>query len=153
MLAHGSHTIFADYFQFYLWDKDTDPEAPVDYSDDDVSNRIKTGPNVAVIQPVRNMEVPFEIEIHESDPGFDPDDWDHIAECSLELPSGHLEIHECTGGPIAEFSIPQGVYRVRALFGKLEELSDDELDGNDHYKATLWPSPYGELKVIKQWNA
>ena len=129
------------------------PEAPTEYTDDDIERRIKTGPHVAVIQPVRKMDVPVEIEIHESDPGCESDVWDHIAECSLELPSGHLEVHKCTDGPIADFSIPPSVYRVRALFGKLGELSDDELDGNDHYKITLWPSPYVDLKVIKQWIA
>ena len=125
MLARGSYTVFADYFQFYLWDKDADPEAPTEYSDDDINNRIKTGRNVAVIQPVRNMEVPVEIEIHESDPGSNPDDWDHVAECSLELPSGHLEIHECTGGPIAEFSIPQPAFRNRRSMQQRFQKSSD----------------------------
>lgn len=153
MIDHGSYTIFADYYQFYLWDKETDPEAPTDYTDEDVARRVKTGPNVVVIQPIRNMDVPVEIQIHETNPGFNVDDWDHVAECSLNLPSGHLELHECTGGAIAEFSIAPGVYRVRALFGKLGELSDDQLDGNDHYKVTLWSSPYADVQVVKQWEA
>jgi hypothetical protein len=58
-----SYTIFADYHQFYLWDKEIAPDAPTDYTDADVEKRIKTAPNVVVIQPERNMGVPVELTL------------------------------------------------------------------------------------------
>ena len=39
--------VFADYHQFYLWDRGMNAEAPTDYTDEDVRRRIKTGPHVA----------------------------------------------------------------------------------------------------------
>lgn len=148
-----TYTIFADYHQFYLWDKKVEPDAPADYTDEDIQNRIKAAPNVVVIQPERNMEVPVEVEIFEGAPSLELALWDHIAEASLELPSGILEIHECTGGPIDEIQFPPGSYRVRACFGKLDELSEDGLDGNDHYRLEIWPEPFAPVKVLKQFGS
>jgi hypothetical protein len=71
-------------------------EAPTDYTDEDCRRRIKTGPHVVVIQPERNMTVAVEVEVHDADPGFDPAEWDHIAEASLHLSTGQLQVHECT---------------------------------------------------------
>jgi hypothetical protein len=39
-LQHQAFELFADYHQFYLWDKGTDPQAPVDYTDEDVERRV-----------------------------------------------------------------------------------------------------------------
>jgi hypothetical protein len=145
--------IFADYFQFYIWDAGVDPSAPIDYTDADLRNRIKVAPNVVVIQPIRNMTVPVELDVCSSDPGVELQDWDHVAECSLELPTGMLQVHECTGGAILDISVAPGVYRLRAHFGGLDMLSEDGLEGDDHYKIVLWkeqtPTP---LRILKQWE-
>src|SRR5687767_13813969 len=90
--------LFADYFQFYVWDKGALPDAPTDWTEEDVVNRLKAAPHVVVVCPVRNMTVPVKLEVFASEPELRSDLWDHIAECSLELPSGQLELHECTGG-------------------------------------------------------
>ena len=145
-----SYSIFADYNQFYLWDKDVGPNAPTDYTDADIERRIKVAPNVVVIQPERNMDVPVVLEVTDSEPEPDFEEWDHIAEASLELPSGHLEIHECTGGSIDQINLEPGTYRIRAYYGGLNELSEDGLDGNDHYKLILWRSSYSPVVVLKQ---
>jgi len=50
-----SMVVFADYHQFYVWDAGSAPVAPVDYTDDDLRRMVKVGPNVLVVQPVRNM--------------------------------------------------------------------------------------------------
>ncbi|TWU06725.1 hypothetical protein CA54_51240 [Symmachiella macrocystis] len=152
MRDHGSFQVFADYFQFYLWDKEKRPIAPVDYTDEDIKRRVKTAPYIVVIQTARNMSVPFQIEIYETAPGFEANDWDHIAECSLDVPSGCLQIHESTGGPIADFTVTPSCFRIRAFFGKLGGVSDNGLDGNDHYKVTMWPAEYLEVHVVKQWE-
>jgi hypothetical protein len=55
-----------------------------------VARRIKTGTHVVVVQPERNMDVPVEIEIYDSEPPFNADGWDHIAEASLHVPTGQL---------------------------------------------------------------
>ena len=150
-LQHQAVEVFADYNQFYLWDRGTNPEAPVDYTDEDVERRIKTGPNVVVIQPERNTTVAVEIEVHDAEPPFDPGDWDHVAEASLHLPTGQLQVHECTGGPVADFAVKPGWYRVRSFHGGLDAISPDGLEGEDRYKIVLWPAPAADVAVIKQY--
>lgn len=149
MTQRKAFDVFADYHQFYLWDRGKTNQAPEDYTDEDVRRRIKTGPHVVVIQPERNTTVPVIVEVHDADPGFDPAAWDHVAEASLHLPTGRLQVHECTGGPVAEFAVEPGWYRVRSLGGGFATLPGS--DGSDHYLAVLWPAPPAGVRVVKQW--
>ena len=152
-LQHKVFEVSVDYRQFYLWDSGMDPEAPESYSDDDVARRIKIGTHVVVIQPERNSGVPVEVEVHDLEPEYDPGEWDHIAEASLHLPTGQLQVHECIGGRVAEFLVDAGWYRVRSFHDGLDTIDDSGLGGNDHYRVVLWPAPPEEYRVLKQWNA
>lgn len=145
------YEIFADYHQFYLWDHGEMPDAALDYTEEDLQLRVKTAPFLVVIQPERNMSVPVELDILDGPPDEALGLWDHVVEASLDLPSGRLEIHECTGGSIDILSVAPGTYRVRACFGGLTTLTDDRLDGEDHYRLVLWPAPAAPLAVIKQF--
>jgi hypothetical protein len=144
--------VFADYHQFYLWDAGVAPDAPTDYVDDDAVRMVKVAPHIVVIQPVRNMVVPVEVQLHARDPGYDPHAWDHVAECALDLPTGQLQVHECTGGPVLDLAVTPGTYRVRAAFAGLHTLSADGVDGDDRYTLVLWPGPAIDLTIVKQWR-
>lgn len=148
-----SYTILADYHQFYLWDHGEAPDPPTAYTDEDIARRIKAADFVVVVQPERNMEVPVEIEVAETAPDLALDRWDHVAEASLALPSGRLEIHECTGGSVDILPVSPATYRVRACFAGLGTLTEDGLDGEDRYRIVLWPAPFAELAVLKQYAA
>jgi hypothetical protein len=148
-----SVTVFADYFQFYLWDPEADPKAPEDWTDQNVSDRMRIGPSIVVVCPARNTKVPVTVEVFDSDPGIDLDAWDHVAEATLETRSGLVQVHECTGGPVGEFRVQPGAYRLRACFAGLDSLSDNGLDGDDWYHVTLWPDSGRELVVLKRWSA
>lgn len=147
------YEIFADYFQFYLWDAGEKPVPPSDYSHDDVVRRIKAAPHVVVIQPVRNMDVAVDLDIADAAPALDLAKFDHVAEASIDLPSGQLEIHECTGGSIDIVALAPGSYRVRACFSGLDTLSEDGLDGDDRYHLTVWPAPAAPVGIRKQYEA
>lgn len=146
------YDVFADYHQFYLWDHGANPDAPTDYTDLDCTRRIKAAPFIVVVLPERDMTIPVEIEITGGAPALSLDQWDHVAEASLDIPSGRLEIHECTGGSVDVLSTPPDVYRVRVYFGGLGSISDDELDGDDYCKIVLWPAPVDDVKVLKQYT-
>ena len=62
------------------------------------------------------MSVPVEIEIVDGAPALDFGAWDHVAEASLDLPSGRLEIHQCTDGSVDILAVAPGPYRVQAPF-------------------------------------
>ncbi|MDG3007222.1 hypothetical protein [Paludisphaera mucosa] len=151
-LQRQAFEVFADYHQFYLWDRGMTQEAPEEYTDEDVRRRIKTGPHVVVIQPERDMTVAVEVEIHDAEPACDLDAWDHVAEASLHLRTGRLQVHECTGGPVAEFAIEPGWYRVRSHHGGFDTIEEAGTDGDDHYLAVLWPAPADDVRILKQWD-
>ena len=146
------YSVFADYHQFYLWDHGVSPDAPTNYTEENTTRRIKAAPFVVVIQPERNMDVPVEIEVTDAPPDLDLDAWDHVAEASLDVPSGRLELHECTGGLIDVLTVEAGTYRIRAYYGGLTTLSQDGLDGDDHYRIVLWPAPSADTVVLKQFD-
>jgi hypothetical protein len=141
--------VFADYHQFYLWDAGMNPQAPEEYTDEDVERMVKVAPHVVVVQPVRNSTVPVRVEVHDRDPGWDPDGWDHVVECSLDVSTGHLQVHECTGSPRLDLQITPGSYRVRVLFTGLDAISNNGLEGDDRYVVSLWPAEARALRVLK----
>jgi hypothetical protein len=145
------YAIFADYFQFYLRDHGAQPLAPDDYDEGDIARRIKAAPHIVVIQPERNMTVPVEVALAETAPADDFDGWDHVAEASLDLPSGRLEIHECTGGSVDVLAVTPGCHRVRAYFGGLDTIGADGLEGEDRYRIVLWPAAAGPVTVLKAY--
>jgi hypothetical protein len=146
------YEIFADYHQFYLMDAEKYPNPPVDYTDEDVRQRIKAEKFIVVIQPERNMTVPVDLEILVSEPEEDFENWQHIAEASLDLPSGKLQIEECGGETKDVLVLPSGSYRIRAFYGDLDKLSFNGLDGDDHYKVVMWQAPFESIEILKQYN-
>ena len=130
--------VFADYYQFYAWDpQESRRQAPEHWSDQDVADRAKVVPGVVVICPVRNMEVPVEVGIWDSEPQVVFDAWQHVIEAPLAT-AGQIEIHECTGGSLACFTVEPGDYTVRALYRGLDTLSEDGLEGKDFYEVQIW---------------
>lgn len=151
LVNRWSGTIFADYNQFYLWDSGRTQEAPTDYNDQDIVRRIKTGKFVVVIQPERNFTVPVAVEVHDSEPPLDVSEWDHVAEASLHLPTGALQVHESTGGVVTDFAVTPGWYRVRSLYAGLSTVSG--IEGSDQYTVEAWPSPERPVRIVKQFEA
>lgn len=145
--------VFADYHQFYVQDGGINPPAPEEWTDEDIENRSKTAANVVVVCPLRNMTVPVELVVHDSEPPADSLTPDHAVECSLALPTGHLQLHECTGGPVLNLQVAPGTYRVRLIYRGLASISKSGLEGNDFYKIELWPGTEHELQVTRRWAA
>lgn len=135
-----------------MQDHEAKPDAPTDYATEDTERRIKTGPFIIAVLPERNTDVPVEIEVLDQPPDLVLESWDHVAEASLDVPSGRLEIHECTGGSIDILPLPAGPYRVRVYFGGLGTPDEKRLDGDDHYRVVLWPAPHAGGAALKQYT-
>ncbi len=153
-MASYDYKIFADYHQFYLMDDEVQPLIPEDVTGEDCRLRIKVAPHIMVVYPARNMEVPVTIEVHDAEPSTDLAAWDHVAECSLEVPSGRIVIAGCTDylPDCARLLVVPGTYRAQVQYGGLGSLSEDGLAGDDHYRISLWPAPYKEVQIIKQYE-
>jgi hypothetical protein len=100
-------------------------------------------PGLIAVGTVRNMTVPVRIVIHREKPPLQPEPWDRINECSISIESGKIVVMGCTDyyPDAARILVDPGVYRVRIHYGGLDTLSENELDGDDHYELILWPEP------------
>jgi hypothetical protein len=145
--------LFADYFQFYLQDEQASGDLSDSWSPDAVKNLLALAPGTIGVGTVRNMTVPVTVETRETEPSNDDfNAWDHINECSIDVPSGRLVIAGCTDyfPDAARLSLEPGCYRARIYYGELDSLGEDQLEGNDHYKIVLWQVDKAEPKVLKQ---
>ena len=145
--------LFADYFQFYLQDE-TIPEIDPDlWTKEAVDRLLAVSAGYLMVGTVRNMTVPVTIEVFEREPPEEVGTWDQINECGLEVPSGRIVVAGCTDyfPDAARISVPPGWYSVRVLYGNLDALSEDGLEGDDFYRVLLWPSDGPlSLTVVKQ---
>jgi hypothetical protein len=151
-IRNESIYVFADYHQFYVQDGAANPPAPEDWTDADIAHRAKAAANVLVVCPVRNMTVPVKVELHDVTPQLQSATADHLVECSLALPSGHLQVHECTGGAVLNWQVEPGQYEVAVLYSCLGSVSTDGLDGDDHYQVLLWRGADRPLRVVQEWS-
>lgn len=151
-IRNESIEVFADYHQLYVQDGTVNVPAPEDWTDADVANRAKAAANVVVVCPVRNMTVPVQVELHDVAPELQSSKADHLVECSLALPSGHLQVHECTGGAVRNWQLEPGEYEVAVLYSRLDSVSADGLDGDDHYQVLLWRGAKRPLRVLREWS-
>jgi hypothetical protein len=95
----------------------------------------------------------FELLAQEPEQDFEA--WDQVTECSIEVPSGRLVIAGCTDyfPDAARIEVAAGTYRVRVSYGGLDTLSEDGLDGDDHYRVQLWMASKIEPRVLKERTA
>jgi hypothetical protein len=143
MTSH-QYELFADYSQFYLQDDDQElgnlSEA---WTDEAVDRLLAVAPGVVGIGTIRATTVPVTIEVHDNEPEADLLSWDHIAECDLEVKTGRVVVAGCTDylPDAVRMAVSPGLYRARASYGGLDSLSEDGLEGGDHYRVQLWPVP------------
>lgn len=109
-------------------------------------------PGTIGVGTVRDMRVPVIVEVSDAEPLEDTITWDQVNECTLEVQSGRIVVAGCTDyfQDAARIEVSPGSYRARLYYGNLDALSEDGLDGDDHYKVVLWRADPGPVKVLKQ---
>jgi hypothetical protein len=144
--------LFADYFQFYLQDESAEGDLSSSWTDETVAQLLALAPGTIGVGTVRDMEVPVDLELRDDSPSDDLNVWDHVNECSIEVPSGRIVVAGCTDyfPDATRVEVRPGTYRARICYGGLDTLSEDGLEGDDHYKIVLWPSPAEDMRVLKQ---
>jgi hypothetical protein len=145
--------LLADYFQICLRDE-AHPDLPDDYTDEAIARRLVAGPHAVILHTARNMTVPIRVEWHDQRPKVDLDAYQHVVEARLDCPSGQLVLAGLTDYyPTApRLSVKAGPLGVRASLSGLGTLSEDGLEGDDHYVVQLWPGAEPEgVRVLKAW--
>lgn len=146
------YKLFADYFQFYLQDERANGDLSDAWTPEAVDRLLAIAPGTIGVGTARNMTVPVVVEISDTEPDEDLTPWDQVNECNLDVPSGRIVIAGCTDyfPDAARIEVSPGSYRARVYYGNLDALSDDHLDGDDHYRVVLWRAAPEGLKVLRQ---
>jgi hypothetical protein len=148
-------TIFADYFQFYLQDEDVDGDLSDCWTKEAVNRLLAVTDGTIGVGTVRNMMVPVVVEVADGEPDeAETANWDHVNECDLMVKSGRIVVAGCTDyfPDAARIDVLPGPYRARLYYGNLNSLSQDGLEGADHYRIVLWRAAAAPLKILKQRN-
>ena len=145
-------TLFADYHQFYLQDEAVYGDLSQAWSPEAVERMLAVADGVVGFGTLRNMRVGVTLEMLEEPPGSDTAGFDHVVEGSLDARSGTLVVAGCTDyfPDAARFALAPGTYRVRLSISGADTLSEDGLEGEDHYLVQLWQAPLAEPAILKQ---
>ncbi|MBX2901168.1 MAG: hypothetical protein KF775_16050 [Cyclobacteriaceae bacterium] len=150
--------LFADYFQFYIQDEQTDGDLSNSWTQEAVDRFLALAPGTIGIGTVRNMDVPVTVKLFDREPEIDNglESVEQINECDIETTSDKLVLAGCTEyfPDALRIEVNKGIYRARIYYGNLDKLSENGLEGDDYYEIHLWPTnKLTDLKVIKSKNA
>jgi len=154
----------ADYGQIYIYDPQTqlaDETATEDDNplqramDDAYESRRFVGYNSGLIDLITpsqyNSRAPMRVEVSDEPPPLDLDEWDHVVDVPLPVPSGTLHFEASGGGAIVETGIPSGVYRAR-LSGRGYLAGEGQIEGHESYRLQLWPAEGANPRLMKYWH-
>jgi len=143
--------LFADYHQFYLQDETVDGNLGDSWTPEATNRLLAISDGTIGIGTVRDMTVPVDIEVLDAQPTDSFDAWDQVNECSIDVKSGRIVVAGCTDyfPDAARIQITPGIYRARIYYCKLDALSEDGLEGEDHYRVVLWPGDPTPPVVLK----
>ena len=144
--------IFADYNQVLLHDEAIEDDISESWSEKAYIQMVDVADGVVSLATARNLDVPIEVVVCGAEPSEDADSWDHVVQCGINLPSGRLIVRGVSDYlPSAKrIELMPGQYSAWLLYGGLDTLSDDGLEGDDHYKVLLWRSSTPlALEVLK----
>jgi hypothetical protein len=141
-----------DFYQFYLQDEPVDGNLGDSWTQDATDRLLAITDGTIGVGTVRNMTVPVDIDVLDAEPQDLFDEWDQVNECSIEVKSGRIVVAGCTDyfPDAARIQVAPGTYRARIYYGKLDALSEDRLEGEDHYRVVLWPGEATLPVVLKQ---
>jgi hypothetical protein len=134
--------VFADFHQFVVYDAACPywDDLPSKWTDETVAAMFVQGEGYLAVATARDVSVPVEIRVSTSQPQTEPGAWDRIVEATLSVPSGELVVTGVMSEAdlVGRMSVQPAEYRVRILYGDLDTISKDGVDGDDHYVVELW---------------
>ena len=144
--------LFADYHQFYLQDEKANGDLSASWTEQATADLLAIAPRTIGVGTVRNTMVTVQVVVQTSAPEEKFAAWDHVVDCSIEIPTGVIVVAGCTDyfPDAARIKVKPGSYRARVLYGGLGTLSEDGLEGEDCYHVILWPGEQTEVTVRKR---
>jgi hypothetical protein len=144
-------SFFTEYYQFYILDSETKAQTDAaDFWNDEAGQRkLAIGEGLLGVTVAKYAEIKVEVRVLSAEPTEDADA-DHIVETSLNLPSGLLQVKDCTNYDTElELNLEKGTYRVRISSFKLWTVENDK--GDDYYVVEIWRYAFVETEVLRAW--
>jgi hypothetical protein len=153
LLFEQDITVYAEWHFFYIQDKEAFQESlEHSWTDQAIKMMLAMNTHTVGIATARSDEYIVHLSVLNVAPTDDFTEWDYVIETSIYVPSGQIRV----AGPVEYLPettcmhLPNnGYYKIRAYYGKLRSVSEDELEGDDHYQLILWPSEDRTLNVLK----
>jgi hypothetical protein len=146
--------IFADYFQLYLMDETAEDDTSEIWTDLALEIKLAIAKNTIAVGTFRNVDVKFEVEIVDSEPKINLNEWDHASLGFVCFPSGKCAVLGCTeyltDAKYIEF--PKGSYALLSLAKGLDSIKDEWEPADDFYKVILWPSNSQVFRSVKRYD-
>jgi hypothetical protein len=143
---------YSEYYQFYVLDAET--KASTDAADfwypEAEPRRLAIGAGLlgVTIATYGGARGSLHIKTQKPDTILNAD---HIVEASIRIPSGILQIKDCTGYDTQlEVKITKGTYRIRISSHNLGSVKNDE--GDDFYTLEMWQSRFAKPKILKAYK-
>jgi hypothetical protein len=153
-------SIVYDYGQVYLYDAAAADSVDFLAALDDSARTGLTvgvaGALVDLLLPLQwNFSAPLELETVDAEPVADVDDWEHVVEFALQLPTGRLVLEGSGGSGQREIEVPPGAYRAR-WSGRGFPPAGEYVPGEsspDGYRLQLWTAPAeAPPRELKRWS-
>ncbi|MGI5490976.1 hypothetical protein [Microtetraspora malaysiensis] len=152
--------LFADYHQIHLIDDGSTSDLGEAWTGEASLDRLAVANDAIAVGTSVNVTVAVRVEVLDAPPADDLADFDHVAEGSMQVPSGRIVIMGCTDyePDATRFRVPAGPIRVRVASSNLAEAerlgidSDDSQQTMERLRVQVWPAATGEPVVLKRWN-
>jgi hypothetical protein len=147
-------TVFADYFQFIVQDEKSEDDFATIWSPEALGMALAVGKSAVCPGTLRNVDVPIEIQILDSEPHVDLEAVDHAVEASLEVPSGTIVIMGCTAyfPDAPRLNVAPGTYRVLSVMKGVSSIRTEWEPADDSYLVYLWPGEERKPRQLKHWK-
>jgi hypothetical protein len=144
--------IAADYHTFYIQGEGAQDHYEEMWNISSVNQLFAVQPQTIGVCTIRDNPVPVRVIVLEKEPETpDFEDWDYVLETVMATPSETLIVFgpfdylpEVIRVPLKQ----KGTYKVRLYYGNLGTVSEDGLDGEDHYQVVLWPFQGGGQEML-----
>ena len=145
-------SFYTEYHQFYVLDAETKSTTDADdfWNADADNRRLAIGEGLLGVTVAKYAEIQVEVWVLDEKTVLN-EKADHIVEASMRLPSGILQVKNCTGYETQlELPLEKDTYRIRISSFKLNTVNNDV--GEDYYSIEIWKSRFAKPKIIKAWK-
>ena len=139
---------FTQYYQFYVFDSQTTSQTDDAgfWNDEAGKNRVAVLEGLLGVTVGKYATIDVEVQILTEKPSLITDA-EHVVETSLRVPSGVLQVKDCTNYETQlELNLEKGCYRVRISSFKLSSIVSDQ--GDDYYTVQIWKSRFTKTKLL-----